>query len=529
MRLLTRITLMIVAIVLLSATVTIALSTAMFIRRTNKTLERALLNMAETVAQLPVVKLGLREPPARGDIQHQVENIRESFSDVDFITVCNMRSERYAHPNPGVIGLTFKGGDETEVVQSAARYVSTAEGTLGVSVRAFVPVFDGGEQVGFVVAGSLVRRIEDLHWQMINYSAIYLVSGLVIGILGALLLARKLKGILLGLEPEELAQLYRDYIGMVEAVHEGVIAIDANGVISMSNESARQLLGKEGKELKGMKLDEVMPNSRLPDVMRTGQAEYDREQHIRGTVVITNRVPIIQKGKTLGAVETFRDRTLLVRLAEELTGARQLVEALRASTHEFFNKLQVLLGLLDMEQYDRAKRYIIDLQQYQSVRNKQLLHAFKDPVIAGLMLGKIGYCREQNVQLTITPESRIDVIENGAASHSLVTVLGNLIDNAVESARNILGGEGRVLVDVQHCRGEVKVVVRDNGAGIRPDQLEAVFNRGFSTKGDGRGIGLYLVRQELRALGGDIAVVSRPGETVFTATLKTGEILPETS
>ncbi|MDR1534266.1 MAG: Spo0B domain-containing protein [Planctomycetota bacterium] len=521
MRLQARITLMIVAIVLLSASVTIALSTAMFINRIDKTLERNLLNVADTVARLPVVLEGLRGPPVAGEIQRQVRTILESLADVDFITVCNMKSERYAHPNPGVIGLTFMGGDEARVVGSGAKYVSVAEGTLGVSVRAFVPVFDGREQIGFVAAGTMVYRVEDLRRQMINYSAVYLVSGLVIGVAGAVLLARKLKGILLGLEPEELAQLHHDHLGMLEAVHEGVIAINADGVVTLSNKSARRLLGMEKVDLKGMRLDGILPDSRLPDVMAAGEAEYDREQRIRGTMVIANRVPIIEKGKVVGAVETFRDRTLLVRLAEELTGAKQLVEALRASSHEFLNKLQVLLGLLDMEEYGRAKSYIIDVHRYQLVQNKQLLHTFKDPVIAGLMLGKSGYCCEQNVRLTVTPESQIGHIEDGTVSHVLVTVLGNLIDNAVESARNIPGGGGRVVVDVRHAQGEVAIKVGDNGGGILPGHLETVFKRGFSTKGEGRGIGLYLVRQELRSLGGDIAVVSRPGETVFTARLKT--------
>ena len=526
MRLQTRITIMIVAIVLLSASVTMALTTAAIIHSTDRALERNLFNIAEMVAKLPAVLEELKGPPVNGEAQKQVQDILDASLDVDLIVVCNMRRERYAHPNPDRIGHTLVGDDENDVIEHAKRYISTATGTLGTSIRAFVPVFDGDRQLGFVVAGTLVHRVEKAHRQTMLSLLTYLFSGLGIGLAGAVVLARRVKGILLGLEPEEIARLYSEHSGLLEALHEGVIAIDAEGRISMANESARALLDMRNRDLTGMDVDELLHNCRLPEVMSSGQAEYDKEQEMLGRRVIINRVPIYDKGRVVGAVATFRDKTLLVRLAEELTGAKQLVAALRASSHEFLNKLQVLLGLLDLEKYDQAKKYILDSHRRQLDANKELMSTFRDPIIAGLMLGKASFCREQNVKLVVASDSHVDVIDAAGVTHALVTTVGNLIDNAVEAARKAPGG-GKITVCLKNDASRVTVEVRDNGAGIDAAVRERLFMRGTSTKGEGRGLGLFLVRQDLAAVNGEIRVESCEGETVFRAAIPLPGTAPE--
>lgn len=514
MRLQTRITIMIVAIVLLSASVTMTLTMWALIHSTDRALEQKLFHIAESVARLPVVLEELKGPPVNGEIQKQVQDILDASLDVDLIVVCNMRRQRYAHPNPDRIGGILVGDDESEVVEQAKRYISTATGTLGTSIRAFVPVFDGETQLGFIVAGTLVYRVENTRRQTMLSLLTYLFSGLGIGLVGAVVLARRVKGILLGLEPEEIARLYSEHSGLLEALHEGVIAIDAQGKISMANESARALMDMRDRDLIGLDVDALLHNCRLPEVMASGQAEYDKEQEMLGRQVIINRVPIYDKGRVVGAVATFRDKTLLVRLAEELTGAKQLVAALRASSHEFLNKLQVLLGLLDLGKYDQAKKYILASHRRQLDANKELMSTFRDPVVAGLMLGKASFCREQNVQLIITPDSRVDVIDDANVTHALVTAIGNLIDNAVEAARGAPGG-GEITICLKNDAHRVIVEVRDNGDGLAPAVRERLFTRGVTTKGDGRGLGLFLVREDLAVVGGTIQVESRKGETVF--------------
>lgn len=517
----TRIVLWISAILLLSGTFTMVLSVSTLLRNTDRAITLNLYNLAETVAKLPVVISGLKGSPRDGVIQRQVMNIFDSSTDVDYIVVCDMDSVRYSHPNPQLIGQKLVGGDEDGIISGSDRYVSTAKGTLGLSMRAFVPVFDydGETRLGFVAVGTLRSTIQNAQSKLVSSYFIYLFSGLLIGVAGAYFLSKSIKNSLLGLEPEDLAKLYREHKGMTEALHEGVIAVDTQGRVTLLNESARNLLSLGATDVDNKLVTDIMPNTRLHVVIATGEAEYDSEQEVAGKVIITNRVPIMENGKVAGAVATFRDKTLLVRLAEELTGTRQLVEALRAGSHEFKNKMHAMLGLLELGEFDRVKAFILDTQQQYRELDNKLFSSFEEPVIAGLMFGKHNFCKELGVKISISPESRLRAVgdDNRNLTHTLVTVIGNLIDNAVEAAAANGQRDGRVWVDVRQTDGEICVKVKDNGVGVAPEDLERIFDRGFSTKGEGRGIGLFLVKQELSVLGGHIKADWEDGCTVFTA------------
>jgi len=519
MKLQTKIFLWITAILMMSGIVTMFLSVQMMFKNTDESLARNLFNIAETVAKLPVVIEELKYPPHEGEIQKQALNIVDSSTDVDYVVVCNMDSIRYSHPNSQLIGEKFVGGDDKGIVTSPQRYISTGIGTLGVSMRALVPVFNAGnEQIGFVCVGTLRSSIQNAQQQLALSYIIYLCSGFFTGIVAVIYLTGSIKESLLGLEPEELAKLYRENKGMMEALHEGVIAIDKDYKITLSNETARNLIGMESDFL-GMDIRDIMPNSRLPYVVETRQAEYDREQNVGGKVIITNRVPIIEKGKVEGAVATFQDKTLLIQLVEELTGAKHLVEALRASSHEFMNKLHTILGLIELERYEEAKVFIQDIHKNQQELNKKLFHTFKDPIISGLMLGKFSVCKEQGIVIELSPQSHLEAIIDGEMSHTLVTIIGNLIDNAMESINKNKDHEGNILVNIVQEENEILIDVRDNGIGIEKENMDLIFNRGFSTKGEGRGVGLYLIKQELDRFEGSILVESQSDVTTFKVSI----------
>lgn len=517
----TRIVLWISAILLLSGIVTMVLSVSTLLGNTDKAITLNLYNLAETVAKLPVVRNGIKGSPKTGIIQRQVMNILDSSMDVDYIVVCGMDNVRFSHPNPHLVGEEFVGGDETRILSGSDRYISTAVGTLGLSMRAFVPVFDydGVTQLGFVSVGTLRSTIQNAQDKLVMSYSIFLFSGFIIGVAGAFFLSKSIKNSLLGLEPEDLAKLYREHKAMTEALHEGVVAVDTQGRITLLNESARNLLSLDGADANNMYMTEILPALRLQEIISTGEAEYDREQEVAGKVIISNKVPIKEKGRVVGAVATFRDKTLLIRLAEELTGARQLVEALRAGSHEFKNKLHTMLGLLELGEIDRAKAFVLDTQQKHEDLDNKLLSCFEDPVIAGVMFGKYAFCKERGVGITISPESRLRAVNDDGKglSHILVTVIGNLVDNAVESASMNERRDGHVWVDVTQTDGHVCIRVGDNGTGIAAEDVSRIFERGFSTKGEGRGVGLFLVGQELEALGGCIDVSAEGGQTVFTA------------
>lgn len=519
MKLKTRITLGAAGAIALAGLVTFLFNAHMYAGVARRNMTRELMNVAKLVAQFPEIHSGLRDSPFDGTVQSRVQHIIDAIRGVDQITVCNMQRIRYSHNNPEFIGLVQEGDDIREVMYQAKSYVSPPNSAPEGYIRAYAPVFDGTEQIGFVIAGANAERLRTSGGHMSSSSFVYMLAGLSVGLIVAALLGHRASRNLLGLEPEEITKVYREHAGMIEAMHEGVVAINNRGRISLVNSSARRLLDLGDKPLEGLEIDRVIPNPRLPTVIATGEAEFEYEKRINDRVFIANMVPIRSDDRVVGAVETFQDRTQIMRMAEELIGIKQLVQALRASSHEFSNKLHVILGLLELGDSEQAKKYVQATQSEQGKIHTHMLRAFREPMIAGLMLGKISAAREQGVILQVTPESKMGAALPNTLAHSIVLVLGNLIDNAVDAVRGNPDKKGTIIVDVSGGDGGIRIRVQDDGPGVAAENLERIFIRGFSTKGEARGTGLHLVRQEITLLEGDIRIESRPGKTVFTAEL----------
>lgn len=339
-------------------------------------------------------------------------------------------------------------------------------------------------------------------------SLIFLITGVFVGSICGVILSKNTKKILLGMEPEELAQLYREHGSVTEAIREGIVAINNKGEITLMNESARNLFGVTDKKIKGASVENVIPHTRLMSVIYRGEAEYNMEQAINDKLIITNRIPIIENEKVVGAVASFRDKTQLIHLGEELTGAKQMIQALRANNHEFSNKLQVIMGLLEMGQVEKAIDYIIEIEENKKSTLKYIMKNINDEVISGLIIGKIYQCREENIDLNIYNKSYINKIHNRVLCHSLVTIIGNLIDNALDSLKQDVKNEGWIKIFIYEDDTNIKIEVEDNGPGISADIKDHMFKRGVSTKGDDRGTGLYLVQQAINNFKGHVYVDS---------------------
>ncbi len=519
----TKITLGVLAAVLAASLVTLILNVGMFRERTRKIFTRELMDTAGMVSQLPEVKEGLRDSPYNGAVQSLVMHLLAASASVDQIIVCDMNRICYSHANPEFIGQVQEGDDVKDVLYQARRYASPVNSTLddatGGYMRAYAPVFDGAEQLGFVIAGALRERVENETGHLTFSSIVFALAGLSAGLVGSFILAQYVAKNLHGHEPGEILEVFNRHDSLIEAMHEGVVAINNRGRISLINASARKMLGLGELQVEGLAIDNVLPNSRLPSVVSAGESEFGGELRMNGRVFIANMVPIREREQVVGAVKTLQDRTQLMRMAEELTGIRQLVEALRASSHEFSNKLHVILGLLELGEYEQAKGYVQTTQSRHGQLHTQLLRTFKEPMIAGLMLGKFSAAREKGVVLAISPGSGMESLPSPELAHSLVLVLGNLVDNALDATKDNPRHDGRIGVDLREHAGRLRLLVEDNGGGILPENREEIFCKGFSTKGEGRGTGLFLVRQELEAHGGSIEVSSGGGVTLFCARL----------
>lgn len=519
----TQITIFTIIIVVIAIYTTIYFTTRWIMSSIQQEINTNIMNIAKVIANSPNVVEEMKSGDYyQNTIQPFVKKILTDTNQVEIIVVADMEGLRYAHPNPQRLGEKFVGGDELRVVKTGESYISEATGTMGTSIRAFVPIYDwqNHQQLGFVMVGNLTQTVAEIKKQRVITIILASFVGLFLGIIGAILLANSIKKNLLGLEPEEIAKLYVEKKGMLEAIHEGVIAIDSDEKITLINDSARKLLRIEETDIIGEKVTKLFPTSRLPEVLKTGVAEYDREQMVNDTIIISNRVPIENGEKTVGAIATFRDKTMITRLAEEVTGVKQIVEALRANTHEFMNKLHVILGLIEIKEFEEAKKYIIHTSKNQQQIMTLVMGKIKDPTIAGLLLGKISRAKELGITMNITSDSYLEKREGKITSSILITILGNLIENAME-AIGLSEKEERVIeVHLMESKKKIIIKVKDTGIGIPKENVSCIFERGFSTKTLSRGIGLSLVKNTVENLGGSIEVTTRVHEgTEFMAIL----------
>ncbi len=490
----------IVAVALLIVNVCVTSSIANIVR---DNLGGKAMNISRTVALSQIVVEGL--DGERGDqvIRDYTRSVRIA-TNVEFVVVFDMQGIRKSHPNEERVGQPLVGGDENRALLGE-EYISFAKGTLGPSLRAFSPVrAKDGRQVGAVVVGILLDDVENAvnKSQTIIYWAT--AFGLFAGLVGAVALARSVKRTLFGLEPFAIAKLLEERNSMLQSAREGVLAVDGEGIITVINSEAVRIFGMAGLTSRpiGQPVEQCIPHTRLVEILRTGQAEFDQEQDINGVIVLTNRVPLSVKGEIVGALATFRDMTEIRQLAEELTGVNSYLEALRARAHEFLNNLHVIRGLARIKQYEKLDEYIAKILNESREEVAFVGERIKEPILAGVVLSKLSRARESGVLLIIEENSNLPLSLEQETAHCLVTVLGNLLDNAFEAVKE--SNDRRTDLSIHYMDGVVTIQVSDRGAGFDPAIKEQLFKKGYSTKGNGRGIGLFLVAKAVEKLGGAI-------------------------
>ncbi|MGE5672877.1 MAG: ATP-binding protein [Mycobacterium leprae] len=472
------------------------------------------MSVARTVAQVQEVQENLGKPGGAKVIEPVVERMRLSTG-VEYIVTFDMNRVRYSHPLPERIGTLFEGGDEGPSLSQQA-YTSMASGVNGESVRAFVPVLapDSHEQVGVVVVGIMAPHLLDLVRDFSLPILLGVVGSLAVAVLGAQVLASNVKRQMFNLEPPEIARMLEERVAVFSALSEGLIAVAQDGRITVINEEAQRMIGV-GPEVVGRSVLDVLPHSQLLDTIRTGKAQYNQQMLLGRTLAVTNRVPVLIKDRIVGAVATFRDRTEVHQLAEELTGVTRFVEGLRAQNHESRNKLHTIAGLIQLKKYQEALDYIFTTTEQQQEVNRFLASRIADYRVSGLLLGKVIRGRELGIYLQIDRRSRLDAVPEPLDGSDLVLILGNLIENAMDALNGQVGARQIDCLLVSDQNG-LRISVQDNGPGISPELRQEIFRQGFSTKGEGRGLGLALVQEIVWFAGGRMELESEPGRTLFT-------------
>jgi len=470
--------------------------------------------LASMIAQTP----SIRHAVAANDsprVQQIVAELRDT-TDASFISIGNAEGIRLVHPLPDRIGHPMVGGDNDAVLKQGRTIISRAIGSLGPSIRGKAPVFDDlGAVVGVVSIGYLTRDIDNtvLAYQRI----IILVTSvlLILSVLTASWIARRFRAAIFDLEPHEIAALFEERNATLESVREGIIAINAQGRITTFNRAAIQTLGLDDAPLTGRPIREVLPDSRLPALLASGTPEFDTEITVRDRNLIVNRVPILVKGKVTGVVASFRQRDELAQVSRQLTRIRQYAETLRSQAHEYANKLHTIAGLIQLDRNDEALELIGQETRDHQALLRWLVDSVDDPVVSGCLLGKFNRAHELGLRLEVDPDSHLGPLPAGITPERLVTLIGNLLDNAFDAT---LAANGKsVTLSLTDIGQDLIIEVEDQGPGIAEADRDHLFEKGFSRKARGRGIGLHLVKEGVRQLGGEIVVENgRDGGARFT-------------
>ena len=477
-----------------------------------KALDRNLINSASILSQSPLLLQALEGQASQEKLADFLDAATAHTSDIDLILVGDRDNVLYYAPDPDLRGTAYTGDAQNQALAGEGPYTFNETGPMGSDHSAYAPIRNReGEVVGFVVVGIYLRSMAQVALRAILQVVALSLLAMAVAVLLSQRLSRRIKNALQGYEPEAFARRFHQREDILDALEEGVLAIDREEKIIFFNTAAARLLSLPPDAV-GKPLREVYPASTLGRILHTGKPEYNVSMKSLPDVrVLSDRLPIWENGQIAGAVGIFRNRTEVTRLADDLTGVRHMVDAMRAYTHEFMNKLHVILGLLQIGQTERAQQYIMDTTRIQQEAVSRIMHQIQEPSVAALLVGKTSRANELGIHLTLDRESCLTAENPCLPPEACVTILGNLIENAIESLNQSRCGVKEVSVSIREESSGLLLCVEDTGPGISAALQKTLFQPGSTTKGQGRGTGLSLVREVVDAYEGEIRVESEPG------------------
>ncbi|MDJ0350442.1 ATP-binding protein [Cryobacterium sp. PH29-G1] len=482
---------------------------------------RRMLTVAEYTAANPLVRSLLDSKAVPQQFSIPVEALRITMG-VDQLIVTDAGGHILASPADPQLLATNLAIDPTPD-ESDAGWSGVAPIGVNDYVVAQVPVLsDSGVVVGTVVSARQFPTVDVLLASAAPNLITYVGVAGVLGVVGSLLLAARVKRQTLGLEPEQIGRLVEHRDAMIHGIREGMIAVDADGVITLANDSARTLLGlpadAEGRAINTVGLDDAAVRA----LRQQDGGEIDAVLVNRGVLLVLNQTLIHPPRSLPEVVTTLRDRTELVTLQHDLGSSRQATDTLRAQTHEFANRLHTISMLMQLGDTDAAVEYVDAVTRDRTDLDNSVLTRLQEPAVAALVIAKTSLARERGATLVLSDDSVLARVD-AELSTDLVTVIGNLVDNALDAVAGT--PERTVRLDLQTLSGSaaVRVTVRDSGPGIDVALLDRVFEVGVTSKsalagGDAHGYGLAIVRLVATRRGGTVRYRAEDG-TVFEAVL----------
>jgi len=477
------------------------------------------LAVVDSLAQSPEVAAAFADfdlARCTRQLQPLAERVRVATG-TDFVVFMTTGRIRCTHPNPAQIGREFLGHIDRALEGRAL--TETYTGTLGPSVRAVAPVLaPDGSVRALVSAGITVASVGRELSRELPVLLLVVLGALGAATAGTYLVSRRFRRQTHGLGPDELTEMYEYHDAVLHAVREGLLLVGPERRLRLANDEAVRLLalpeGAVGRPVADLGLSDS-----LTEVLRSGGDCVDEIHIAAGRVLVVNQTTARWEDRDLGTVVTLRDHTELEALAGELDDVRGFAEALRSQAHEASNRLHTVVTMIELGRPEQAVEFATaELQAAQRLAD-HLVEAVDEPALAALLLGKAAQAHEKGVEFVVTPDT---AVRGGMLDpRDLVTVVGNLIDNAIDAAV-AAAPPRRVTVSARDERDSLTLLVADTGTGLRGTDLRDAFRRGWSTKSSdrlhGRGLGLALVEQIIERHGGTVTVTHEQG-AVFAVRL----------
>ena len=491
--------------------------------------DQNLQNVAEAIAHSPILNMEevSGEEEAHKDIlMGYLDSLKDTLDDIDVISVVSCDNIRLYHSTHELIGTIYDGTIPEFKENNREFYTAYDSGPSGTQRRAYSAIYDSeGNYIGFVMAIMLMENIKAETFQTLTFYALITLSAVLIELILSAELSNSIKRSLHGYEPDVFSAMYQVRDNILASLDEGIIAIDKTGSVQFVNNAAVSMLGggqNTGvKNIVGAPLGNICDGTLFDHTLKSGEKEFNiREPRLRRSDILIDRIPIKDDNGTVGAVGILHDRAEYTKLMEDLTGTRYLVDAMRANNHDFTNKLHVILGLIQMGMYDKATSYIENITIVQRTTISKIMSAVSEPAVAALLIGKAARASELNIKFVLREGCNYSKSDYPLPDSMLVTVIGNLIDNAFDAMNDnkaVFDKPKELMFGIYSKPGALLITTDDTGVGIDPADIDRIFENGFSTKGTSRGTGLYQVKTMVDELGGTITTESQKGVgTSFT-------------
>ena len=456
--------------------------------------DQNLQNVAEAIAQSPILT---EQQIDTIILTEYLDSLRDTLDNIDVISVVDSNYVRLYHSNHELINSTYDGTIPEFDDDSEGYYATNDNGPSGTQRRAYAAIYDeDGNYIGFVMAIMLMQNIHKETWQTAFVFMLITIAAILMELLISTELSSTIKKSLMGYEPDVFSAMYRIRDNILESLDEGIIAIDNEGNVQFVNGAAEGMLNQIESGLATRIVGENINNLQLGS-----------------ETLLIDRMPIKEKEICVGEIAILHDRAEYTKLMEDLTGTRYLVDSMRANNHDFTNKLHVILGLIQMEMYDKAVSYIENITIVQRSTISKIMNVIQEPAVAALLIGKTARASELNVKFVLREGCFYSNADMQLPSELLVTIIGNLIENAFEDMNDNMdyNVQKELMFGIYSRPGAVLITTDDTGVGISEENLQRIFDNGFSTKGEGRGTGLYQVKEMVERYGGVISVETQEG------------------